>query len=500
VEEQTHRATAKVGLLVLLKTFQRLGYFVTLPEVPRRMVAHLTLCAGLSAVPEGLEMYDTSHSRSRHLSLIRTRLGITAYGPAARRTMFTAAVEAAQTKEDLANIINVMLETLVRQRYELPAFSTLERVAVTARARVNSRYYQLITTDLDATTRVRLEILLTRPPAERRSPWDRLKQAPKSPTVKHMRESLAQLHWLQAQDVSPAIFAEVPASKREQFAAEARSLDIYDLNRLRWSKRFALAAILIRQVAKALDELGEMFLRQMHKLHARAEEALETYRKQHQEHTDALIALLQDVTRLVIAKEDGEDCLAQIVALFGPDPAAILKQCAEHQTHAGNNYYPFLLPLYRSQRAVFFHFLESVTLKSTSQDRSVEDATAFLRKHQATKDPILKDVTQLTLSWIPDKWWPLVTGRLRRVTRVGAVDRRYFELCLFSQIWTELKSGDLAIEGSTAFSDYRDQLVSQEAYDHGVAEYADQVGVSVFFLQNHMVAAMTSSKFKGLRE
>jgi len=78
-EEQTHRATAKVGLLVLLKTFQRLGYFVTLPEIPRRIVAHITtLCAGLSAVPEGLETYDTSHSRSRHISLVRTRLGITA--------------------------------------------------------------------------------------------------------------------------------------------------------------------------------------------------------------------------------------------------------------------------------------------------------------------------------------------------------------------------------------------------------------------------------------
>lgn len=74
MEEQTRSATAKVGLLVLLKTFQRLGYFVTILEIPRRIAAHITLCAGLSAVPEGLETYDASHSRSRHLSLVRTRL------------------------------------------------------------------------------------------------------------------------------------------------------------------------------------------------------------------------------------------------------------------------------------------------------------------------------------------------------------------------------------------------------------------------------------------
>jgi hypothetical protein len=203
------------------------------------------------------------------------------------------------------------------------------------------------------------------------------------------------------------------------------------------------------------------------------------YRKQHQERTDTLIALLQDVTRLVIAQENGNDCLTQIAALFGPDPQVILDQGVEHQAYAGNNYYPFLLLLYRSQRAVFFHFLESVTLTSTSQDRSVEDAITFLRTHQGTKDPLLKDVAPLTLSWIPDKWWPLVTGRPRRVVRVGAVDRRYFELCLFSQIWTDLKSEDLAIEGSAAFSDYREQLVSHEEYEHGVVVYADQVGLPV---------------------
>jgi len=220
-----------------------------------------------------------------------------------------------------------------------------------------------------------------------------------------------------------------------------------------------------------------MFIRRMHTLHTRGEEALETYRKQQQGRIDTLIVLLQDVVRLVVAKEDNGNRLARIVALFGPDPQVILDQCIEQQAYAGNNYYPFLLLLYRSQRSVFFHFLESVTLKSTSQDRSVEEAIVFLQQHQATKDPLLKDIAQLMLSWIPDKWWPLVTGRPRRVARVGAVDRRYFELCLFSQIWTELKSGDLAVEGSAAFSDYRDQLVSQEEYEQRVAEYADQIGL-----------------------
>jgi len=57
--EQTRSPTVRMGLLVSLKTFQRLGYFVSLATVPRRIVAHITVSAGLATIPEGVvcQMY-----------------------------------------------------------------------------------------------------------------------------------------------------------------------------------------------------------------------------------------------------------------------------------------------------------------------------------------------------------------------------------------------------------------------------------------------------------
>ena len=57
------------------------------------------------------------------------------------------------------------------------------------------------------------------------------------------------------------------------------------------------------------------------------------------------------------------------------------------------------------------------------------------------------------------------------------VSRRYFELCLFTQVVNELKSGDLCIPGSDEYSDYRRQLVSWEDYHRDVASYAEQAGL-----------------------
>jgi hypothetical protein len=140
-EQSTRVPATKVGLLALLKTFQRLGYFPPFVQIPRRIIAHLSTGLGLVSIPAAVDTYDTPATRYRHHPLIRAHLGVTAYSPAARRAALTAAMDAAQTKEDLADIINVMLEALVRHRFELPAFSTLERIAFTARRFVNQRYH-----------------------------------------------------------------------------------------------------------------------------------------------------------------------------------------------------------------------------------------------------------------------------------------------------------------------------------------------------------------------
>jgi len=104
---------ARVGLLVLLKTFQRLGYFLLIAQVPHQILRHIATAAGLPTLPAGLDAYDATVIRKRQMPRIRKFLGVTAYGPAARRVMVKAAVEAARTKENLADIVNVVLEELI---------------------------------------------------------------------------------------------------------------------------------------------------------------------------------------------------------------------------------------------------------------------------------------------------------------------------------------------------------------------------------------------------
>jgi hypothetical protein len=103
-------AHARLGFLVLLKTFQRLDYPVPLADVPTTIVEHIARSVRLS--PEALDpaTYDLSGTRRRHLAVIREYLGVRAYGPEARHTLIRALDEAARTKGDLIDLINVAIE------------------------------------------------------------------------------------------------------------------------------------------------------------------------------------------------------------------------------------------------------------------------------------------------------------------------------------------------------------------------------------------------------
>jgi hypothetical protein len=75
-EERTREAGPRVALLALLKTFQRLGYFVKLADIPLSILRDIAQTARYDAVPDGLDHYDQSTLRVRHMALVRSWTGV----------------------------------------------------------------------------------------------------------------------------------------------------------------------------------------------------------------------------------------------------------------------------------------------------------------------------------------------------------------------------------------------------------------------------------------
>jgi TnpA family transposase len=475
------RPITRVGLLLLLKTFQRLGYFPMLSDIPSTIALHIASFVGFKIIPKGLSSYDQTGTRARHMTAILAFVKVTAYGDGGESVINQAVLDAASTKEDLADIINVAIEELIRQRFELPGFTALVRAARKARISVNGGYHKMVYQALGKNGRLKIDVLLSKSNNKsEKSQWDHVKQEPQRPTVGHIREFTQHLLWLQEFDIGEQAFALIPDVKIRQFASEAKALDAASMRDLAEKKRYAIAAILIRlQTARALDDLAEMFVKRMQKLHRLGKEALEQYHLRNIDQTQSLVAMLREVIIAACKSEESSDKrLDAITSAVGSDPDKILEQCEALGAHAGGNYLAFLPRIFKGIRSALFSLLEAMPLITTSSDKSVLLAVSFLLQSRRAKGEWLHNTAALDLSWVTDKWWPLVAGPgIKPGTKLQQVSRRYFEICLFTQIMQELKSGDLAISCGDKFGDYRNQLLSWEEFERERVTYGEQVGL-----------------------
>jgi TnpA family transposase len=478
-EQNTRQDFSNFVLLVQLKVVQRLGYFLRIREIPEPILRHVANLLEFAHFSEVLHGYDSSGSRQRHLKLIRQHLGITPVGDETLAYVRQVALEAAATKEEHADIINIILEKLTQERFELPAFSTLVREAQSARAAINRQCFEVVTGSLNEAARAAIDKILSTDATGQCSVWNALKQEPKQPTVIHVRDFIRHLRWLQQLDRPLPERVPIPPAKIKRFVTEARALNITNMNELAPTKRYTLAALLIRaQTSKALDDIAEIVIRIVQKLHNDANDALRQHQLDRASHLDALVAVLRDMVSAYQSPGSKEERFEAIESVLADESSSILQQCEAHMAYANRNYLPFMLPLYRSKRAVLFNGLEALELCSITSDQTTLEALAFVFSHRASHRAWLAPPADaaLDLRWIPERWQKMALRRDKR-TGMSLLNRRYFELCVFTQVAQELKSGDLFIAGSEHYADFRDQLISWETYEDQAVEYSGLVGI-----------------------
>jgi Domain of unknown function (DUF4158) len=119
IHRVTKSTVATCGGIVLLKTWQRLGYFPLLDTLPPRLSQHRATTMGVLSPSVLLQHYEQRRLREWHIPQIRAHLGITAFSDGGRRVLLEALLTAAQSKDIVADLINVGLEALVEARVVL---------------------------------------------------------------------------------------------------------------------------------------------------------------------------------------------------------------------------------------------------------------------------------------------------------------------------------------------------------------------------------------------
>ncbi len=222
VASQYRQAPTRALILTQLKLYQRLGYCPPVSGIPAAIVDHVCAVLRVRSLSRAvLARYDRSGSKSRHQKLLRDFVGIRATDAETQAWLTDVATHAARTKTELPDIINVLIEELIRHRYELPPLAALTRLAARARSQINETIYQTIADALSPLLVERIDGLFDNRGG--RTGWDQVKREPKRPAPREIASFLKHIEELRAlADGLPPAPEILTAPKRTQLVTEAR--------------------------------------------------------------------------------------------------------------------------------------------------------------------------------------------------------------------------------------------------------------------------------------
>jgi Domain of unknown function (DUF4158) len=251
-----------LALLLMLKSYRRMGCFPALEDVPEMVVDFVRRAAEL---PEGtLPVYRAERTAKHHRGLVRKRVGVTYDQAKARGIVEQSIRKEAEAKNRPADLINIALEKVVEAGLELPGFSTFDKMASKIRTEVNASIRAGIHDRMSAAQWAGLMRLLEERDSDGTTLFNRLKKPAKGPTWSHFKNLTKRLEWLDGLGDTDVWMDGVAAGKITDFAGEADAADASELRDFAPVKRIALVAALTHKARmRVRDDLATMFCKRV---------------------------------------------------------------------------------------------------------------------------------------------------------------------------------------------------------------------------------------------
>jgi hypothetical protein len=294
--------------------------------------------------------------------------------------------EAAQTMSDPADLINLSIELLIQQRYQLPAFSALDRLVSHVREQVHQQMYEQINARLSNKQRRQLDELLRVPTGNHRTPFTRMKAFPKKATLTQVRKWAARLSWLEEIMDAPSLLDGIANSKIKQFAAHAHALEVGDMLDVKDEpKRYTLLICLLYQMQiQTRDQLVTMFLKRIRRIHNAARDKLRALQDKHRAMTEHMVETLHVIVDTASELEE-DAALGRHVRQVLIDNGGVETLAANYRlvsAYHDDNYLPLLWDSYQSHRPLMFNLSRQLQIRAANQDEMVLDALRFIQKQQ----------------------------------------------------------------------------------------------------------------------
>ena len=355
-----------------------------------------------------------------------------------------------------------LLEALVREmqgrRIVLPALSTLERLVWEVRHKAQNQILQTLTHGLTADHKARLDALLKKDESasHQQIPLTWIRQVTGKTAPVTLLRFLERITFLKSIGLPPEQGRILHQNRLFSLAREGTHYTPQFLARMHAERRYAiLTAFVAETIASLTDQVLQMHDRMIQQMMRRGEQNhQEAFQRSGRAINDKMRLFAQVGKALIAAREKKTDAFAAIETVLTWEE--FLARVSEAEALAQPEEFDYLDHIEAHYIQIHRYapiLLRTFTFAGIPAMKPLLSALDVLRRLHT--DEIRKIPSDAPDSFVKPRW-------KRHVFTEQGLDRRYYELCVLTELRAGLRSGDLFVAGSRQFRDFEEYLLPKE--------------------------------------
>lgn len=444
----------RIGFALLLCALRYLGYFPhDLAGAPKEAITYLA--QQLTCQTEALELYgQRQQTRRDHQRWIMAYLGFQRASTDDTDHLVQWLSQRALENNRPSVLLQQACEHLYKLRLVRPAITTLERIIMRARAEADALTYRILGQPLEQSECEQLDQLLE-PDLDLngRTPLTWLRRPATGYAAEDILDTLAKLHRVETWAIDTWPISALPPSRIQYLSQLARRSSNQALQRKPAQKRYPILVAFLADAREHLtDELLDLFDHRIAKTYRDAKRELKEHQLELTQSLQEKVWHFHRIARVVLDAEVADDQLRiQIYQLISQKRLEQMVAEAEAQEPLLDTLH-FFDKRYTYFRRFFPSLLDTLQFHAYQPPHSLLGAIQVLRDMNAG-DRLPETFDHAPLDFVSRQW------RSRVIQADGRVNRRWYELCVLSELRDALRSGQIWVEHSRRYTNLETYLI-----------------------------------------
>lgn len=401
---------------------------------------------------------ERQETRREHVMELQAWLGLTIFSISHYRRLVHQLAELAQQTDRGIILAETLVEMLRQQFIILPTIDVIERVCSEALTLGTRHVYETLNGPLTDYHHRALDGLLAIRQGTKGSGLIWLRQPPGPPKPKYVLTHLERLKIINELELPDGLERLIHQNRLLKLAREGGQMTAQHLRDLEPSHRYTtLVAVILDTRATLIDEIIDLHDRFVGSLFSKAKRGHADRFQQSGKAINNKVRLYSRIGRALLdAKQSGVDPFAAIEAIIPWEAFSDSINEAEKLAQPEDfDYLAMIGDSFNQLRRYTPILLATLSMKAAP---AAHDLLAGVE--------VLKDMNQRQGRKVPDD---APTSFVRKrwkslVCTPDGIDRRFYELCVLSELRNSLRSGDIWVQGSRQFKDFEDYLMPPQRF------------------------------------